>query len=94
MGKTTFVLLLVLTVVVVYQLYSILLQQEGSVKPLDYSSKLDRKQQAAGLVNDLPKAPDARNSSRKGYVEYVEKAHNNTIKSPINVLYSESAVSK
>ena len=39
MGKNTFVLLLVLTIFVIYQLYSILLQQEGSVKPLGYSSK-------------------------------------------------------
>ena len=76
MGKTTFVLLLVLTVVVVYQLYSMLLQQEGGVKPLDYSSKLDRKQQAAGLVHDISEAPDVRNSSKQGYFE---KAPNDTL---------------
>ena len=89
--NATFAMLLVLTVYVMYQLYNMTLQLEGSVKPRQVTE--DSQQEAAILVHDLSEASDVRYTNKKVYLDI---AHNDTIKSiksPINVLYSESAVS-
>ena len=89
--NATFAMLLVLTIYVMYQLYNMALQLEGSVEPRQVT--VDSQQEAAILVHDLSEASDLRYTNKKVYLEI---AHNDTfksIKSPINVLYSESAVS-
>ena len=85
--RTSRVVLVVLTVLVVYQLYNMSLHvRQGESGKHIFLGNVDRKQNFGGLVHELSETLDKRPASKEFYSVM---AHNSTTK---NVLYSESAV--